>query len=296
MTTEAVRATEVFQQDGVRQALGQYINSERFSGGTLSRDTRLAYCGDLAQFEKFCQNHDILPMNALTQQDIGDWLKEMKEEKGYARATIDRKRSSLSGFLDWAQTEGLIRPDFTISLPKSEPVGKKHRPILSAEQVDSLISKTKNLRDASLILIALTTGASVKEIVNLNVEDILRTGDGNIAIRFKGIVKRVQSRTLEVDKKAGSKIAEYIGKSGLKPKDPLFKGRKGHRWLIRQGFNFMLNGYAPKIGMQNLNPRMLRNTFIANFAGTARQLDAILGKREPEPARSTYFPRRLLKI
>ena len=96
-------------------------------------------------------------------------------------------------------------------------MGKRQPGILSDEQVDSLISKAKNLRDDSLILIALATGATITEIVNLNAEDILRTEDGNTSIRFKGIVHKTRPRTSVVDKKVGSVISEHIKDSGLKP-------------------------------------------------------------------------------
>ena len=84
---------------------------------------------------------------------------------------------------------------------------------MSAEQADSLISKAKNLQDASLISIALTTGATTTEIVNLNTEDILGIEDGNTAIRFKAHSK-TQPRILQIDKRIGSEIAEYIEDSG----------------------------------------------------------------------------------
>lgn len=287
------RAEEVPYQNGLEQAIDRYKQSDSFL--VLSKGTRLGYTADLAQFQGYCQVNAIQTINRLSSRSVENWRDQLRQG-GYAPATINRKRASLSTFLNWAQAEGIIRPDFTIGLSKHEPAGKKQSRILSVEQVNSLISKAKNFRDASLILIALTTGATITEIVNLNAEDILRTEDGNILIRFKGGVQKTQPRTLVVGKKAGSRIAEYIKDSGLKPENPLFKGVHGHGRLTRQGFNFILNEYTPEIGVENLNPRMLRNTFIANFAGTPRELDAILGRRNPEPARSTYSPRRLLKI
>ena len=138
------------------------------------------------------------------------------------------------------------------------------------------------MRDASLILIALATGANITEILNLNAEDILKTGDGNTAIRFKGGIHKTQPRTLVVDKRSGDKITEYIKDSGLKPEDPLFRGFRGQHErgrLARQGLNFILNAYATEIGVENLNPRMLRNTFIANFTGTPHKLSETLGRK-----------------
>ena len=58
----------------------------------------------------------------------------------------------------------------------------------------------------------------------------------------------------------------------LKPEDPLFKERhKGSR-LTRNLVWFMLRDYGREIGVENLNARMLRNTFIAGFLGQNNSL------------------------
>lgn len=272
MTTPEVRQPrEVPHQNELEQAIELYNHSDFFLDH--SGNTHLAYTADLAQFQTYCKKKDISEIRQIKSEDIRNWQDQLRQA-GKAPATINRMQSSLSGFLGWAQAEGII-------LPRFEPVMKKQPIILSAEQVDSLISKAKNLRDASLILISLKTGATITEIVNLNAEDILETEDGNTAIRFKGGVKRSQPRTLEVDKEAGSKIAEYIEESGLEPEDPLFPSRYGHeRRLTRAGAtNAIFRNYAVEIGVENLNSRILRDTFIANFTGTPRQLAEALGKK-----------------
>lgn len=300
MTTPEVRRPEgISHQNGLEQAINLYKQSYSFLLD-LSESTRPAYARDLAQFQEYCITQDISSMaRQIGSENIRNWLCQLREA-GKAPATVMRKSSSLSTFLNWAQAERIIQPYFTIGLPKSEPVEKKQPRILTDEEVDLLISKARNLRDASLILIALRTGATIAEIVNLNAEDILRTGDDSIAIRFKGGIQKNQPRTLEVDKKTGSKIAEYIQNSGLKPEDPLFRefhNRYGRRVrLTRQGAHLILKRYRREIGVENLNPRMLRYTFIANFTGTSRELEEVLGRRNPKTARSAYSPRRLLKI
>lgn len=287
MTPEARQSEGVSHQNGLEQAIDQYKQSEYFLG--LSENTQVFYNHDITQFqEEYCQVHNIISPDQLTPEDVTNWGDQLRQN-GYSPATINRKRASLSGFLEVAQAEGIIRLDFKKSLPKYESLGKKQPGVLSAEQVGSLISKAKNLRDASLILIALTTGATITEIVNLNAEDILRTEDGNTAIRFKGDIRKTQPRTLPIDKKIGSKIAEYIEDSGLKPEDPLFKeGHKGSR-LTRNLVWFILRDYGREIGVENLNARMLRNTFISRFPGTEQQLNEVLGRTSFGPA--TIFPK-----
>lgn len=282
MIPEIRRPEGVSRQNGLEQAIARYKQSGLFL--KLSGNTQVFYNHDLTQFqEEYCQAHNILSPDQLTPEDVTNWRDQLRQG-GYSPATINRKRASLSGFLEEAQAKGIIRPDFKKSLPKYESVGKKQPRILSAEQADSLISKAKNLQDASLISIALTTGATTTEIVNLNTEDILGIEDGNTAIRFKGGIRKTQLRILQIDKRIGSEIAEYIEDSGLKPEDPLFKERhKGSR-LTRNLVWFMLRDYGREIGVENLNARMLRNTFIAGFPGTEQQLNEVLGRTSFDPA------------
>ena len=46
----------------------------------------------------------------------------------------------------------------------------------------------------------------------------------------------------------------------------------------------MLRDYGREIGVENLNARMLRNTFIAGFPGTEQQLNEVLGRTSFDPA------------
>ena len=113
----------------------------------------------------------------------------------------------------------------------------------------------------------------------MNVEDIIEIDDGSVAIRFEGGIKKAETRTLQIDNKTGSRIAEYIKDSGLKLKDPLFKGQRGTPRLTRQGVWLVLTSSGKRIGIENLTPRTLRDTFMANFTGTPRELSEVLGRK-----------------
>lgn len=281
MTThEALRPTEVSHQTELEQTIGRYEQSDQFLD--FEENTRFAYATDLDQFQKYCRIQDISEVNKIELEDVLNWRDQLRQA-GKTTATINRKLASLLTFFNWVQAEGIVRPDFTIGFPKPEPREKRQREILSDEQVHLLISKARNLRDASLILIALATGATIKEILNLNAGDILRNVDKDIAIGFKGGVRRTQPRIIIVDKEAGGKIIEYIKDSKLESEDPLILGFLGfgklRGRLTRGGANQIFKRYGQEIGAENLNSRMLQYTFIANFAGTPRELAEILGRK-----------------
>ncbi len=283
-TPEVRRPEEVSRQNGLEQAIDHYKQSNFFLN--LSESTRPVYAADLAQFRQYCRTQDILSIGQVKSEDTRNWRNQLAQN-GYAPATINRKRASLSGFLEWARAEGIIQPDFAESLPKHEPVAKKQPRILSAEQAETLIIlRAKNLRDASLILIALTTGASITEIINLNAEDIFSTKEGNHVVSFKGGIIRFP-RTLVINKKIGDIITGYKKANGLKPGNPLFQGyvsnrdRLTERRLTRAAVDLMLKRYGREIGVENLNSSMLRNTFIAGFKGNLRQLNETLGGQYP---------------
>jgi len=247
----------------LEQAIDRYKKSDSFL--VLSENTRSGYTADLVQFQEYCRTQDISSVRQVESEDIRNWHHQLRQT-GRAPATINRKRASLSGFLDWAQAEGIIRPDFKKSLPKYEPIGKKRPGILSAEQVGKLISNARDLRDASLILITLATDARISEILDLNAEDVFSTKEGNHVVSFK---RRKSPRTLAIDKKIGDVITEYKKNNGLKHGDPLFqgyytrnRGRLTGCRLTRQAVDLMLKRYyGPMIGVVDLNHRMLRNGF-----------------------------------
>src|SRR3954452_4914129 len=65
-----------------------------------SKNTRSAYAGDLSAFNHWCGEADGLPVEATT-ADIARYL-EWSRAEGVSPATVSRRRSALTSFVDFA--------------------------------------------------------------------------------------------------------------------------------------------------------------------------------------------------
>jgi len=281
MGPEASLITEGVNPNEIRETLGRYLHSDYFIGRGYSENTRQAYSTDLTQFGESCQSHGVLSINTLKPEDVAMYANEVATQSGFLPATISRKFASLTGFLRWASLEGLVREDLTEVLPKQKRPKRALNRSLTPNQIEDLITEAnsgESFRDASLILLALGTGANATEIVNLNREDVIQVTDDQLGVRFRGLGKRTAPRTILLDEEASAVVGYYLRQKQSEPGDPLFPGRWQGR-LSRKSFFGIIRGYGTKIGDggEDLSPRVLRNTFIINFQGERSHLAEALG-------------------
>ena len=98
-------------------------------------------------------------------------------------------------------------------------------------------------------------------------------------------MRKTKPRTIIVNKRVKDEVLIYINENKLKPENPLLQsytsirvGKQLGKQITRQAVNLILNGYGKKIGVLDLNPKMLRQTFIVNFTGSQRELAEVLGQ------------------
>ena len=276
-TPETARAIEI------GSAITQYINSSEFGNRLKSENSRLAYQSDLGKFKAFCENRGISSLDQLRPENLRDWTTEM-EKQGYKSRTIARKATVVNCFIKWNRTKGLLPPDFTVSLPKLRLPERSFR-ILTPEQVRALIAATKqqpNLRDAALVQIALKTGARETEIVNLTTDDIRLDSTDRMIVKC-GTPEKQNNRMIRLDKEATTIVRNYLSKRNGGPNQPLFI--QSRPWdhsvpLTRQGFWVILKKYGKRIGVPDLTPSTLRNTFAFNLIASQKELARTMGISE----------------
>ena len=283
MTQESPKIAEADEQLGIDQLIDQYKNSEDFVHRAKTENSQSAYNLDLRQFGKFCQTHEILALAQLTPQVMSEWVDEMKTGD-YKLASINRKLASMKeGFFDWLIVRGSVSQDFKIDLPDYFKTQRRPAEILKFSQIRKLINaiKKEDLRAAALVQIALKTGGKTSEIVQMKTQDVLidPTND-QVLVRLSTPGKN-NGRTIILDREAGETIKEYLQETRVKPDEYLFTNKRGKNkkteHLSRQGFWSILEQYGREIGLPNLNPQILRNTFIVNFRGDVKELSDILG-------------------
>lgn len=214
-------------------------------------------------------------VNGLNVDFLNHYLESQKP------ATGNRRRSSLNKFLQFAIAQKIIysNPPELPDKVESTTHSKNNIPYnyLTQDQIAKIMDHVPEDRRIFLVvLLALNTGADVGEILGIRTRNIRRFKKGQAIIKLTP--PRSGERDVKVDGPAASLVRElfqsdqeFLFYSGRKKRRPSESGHLHRIWAFSS-----LRNYAKKIGIPNTTPRILRNTFIMNFAGNAEQLSEFL--------------------
>ncbi|MDP3996041.1 MAG: tyrosine-type recombinase/integrase [bacterium] len=266
------------QQTELDRTISQYKQSEEFLA--LSDNSRMAYSGDLAQFQRFVAKVDVTRIQELTPQHVADFFIYL-HLTGLTPSTIERKKTSLSNLINFIQRDEPAGQNLKKGIPffQRHESSSRQTASLTTEQQSSLINSISNQRDGVIVSLILQTGLRIGEVVALNAEDIQETAEGKYAVVIHGN----HSRVLDLSEGLSNEILDYIEGNKIKEDEALIRRITSTRKLTekrlsRQGVWLILKTYGDKIAV-DLSPTALRETFIKNFKGTPRELDIALGRQ-----------------
>ena len=139
----------------------------------FSKNTRIAYEGDLKQFFNFLELGEtkFQDLNNIQRKDIRRFLVYLAEEKGNEPISIGRKITSLKAFFNFLKGEKIIQVDPAVEIP-SPKRSKKLPNFLSVEEMQKLLDLDKPLLHQVIIELLYATACRVSEIANLNIDNI----------------------------------------------------------------------------------------------------------------------------
>ncbi|MBI2031834.1 MAG: site-specific integrase [Candidatus Levybacteria bacterium] len=263
MTHEAKRP-EALPRHGLSQTIRRYIDSDDFLRHARSENTRHAYESDLVSFGDYCASSGSGSIETLSNKRIDNWFETMSQS-GFSEATLNRKKSSLLGFLHWAAERNLFDTSL-LRKPLSnwlEIIKSKPSNGLTGEQLTILLNAAgdqPSLRDAVFIQIALQTGVMLEQIVDLDRRDIVIQENGQMGIRLYNR-KDDDYDIKPLDEEAKNVVLGYLTNENTDPDNPLFPGWRHNERITRQGLWLILKKYRAIIGVRNLTPTTLRNTY-----------------------------------
>lgn len=190
MTRAAKRTSDAASQpaetgyDGRRMSalVDGYVEHLRVERG-FSEHTLRNYRVDLDAFLRWCERRDIDPLHA-THRQLRSYLGEMDAAR-YARATVNRRLSSLKGLYRWMNLVGATDSD-----PAEALIGPKrsaHLPhVLKADEMHRLLcvhgpvgldgqpreQTPEDMRDQALLEFLYACGARISEAAGLAVSDV----------------------------------------------------------------------------------------------------------------------------
>jgi integrase/recombinase XerD len=279
-----------------------YLELER----GLSRNTLVAYRGDLLQFGEFLRRRSVAPLDA-SHGDLAAFLAELSAT--VAPATLQRKAASLRSFYRHLRREGLLVHDPTAEL-RGPPRLQRLPSVLTREEVAALLRvpagpSPLTLRDSALLEVMYACGLRVSEAVGLEAGDV-DLDEGLLRARGKGAKERI----VPVGRAAVAALRAWCdrGRPALLARPPARAPRRGasaadaalhlrpparsappttlflnHRGrpLTRQGLYKIVQSHARRAGLaERMSPHTLRHTFATHLlAGGCdlRSLQDMLG-------------------
>ncbi len=218
-------------KEDVQTYLGRLARQRRLSGHTVN-----AYRGDITQFLALC---DKVGRGALGEIDRSDFRRFFAylNTRGFARASVVRKGSSLRSFFGYLHQQGDIpaNPAGALPVPRAKaslPVALSHTQLAQAlEAVDG--SAPVDLRDRAILELAYASGLRVSEMAALAVSQV--KGKDLIVVSGKG----GKDRAVPVGVPAQRAIDRWLeeGRSelvGPLAGEALFVGVRGGRMDPRQ--------------------------------------------------------------
>ncbi len=251
-----------------------------------SDNTVAAYRNDLTQFYEFLQDGRYPQVRAwsdVSAEIVDSYVEDLKHrDKPYAASSIARKVAAVKSFFNHLFAREIIstNPTSDIDSPK---VKKRLPKTLGSPEIENLLrapaqgNSPKHLRDTALLNLLYATGMRVSEVVNLQVEDIVRHGK---SIELTIVEGNERSRQMPLDKEMRGILEKYVedGRPYLL-KDPkvtaLFLNHRGQQ-LTRQGLWLIIKAYAREadLGME-VTPHTLRHSFAAHKLESGSDLEEV---------------------
>jgi len=270
----------------------------RFFIGIAQRTTpltRLGYAVDLKKFftylrteNEFFQELDITSIKpsdieTLTVHDIELYIASMHDNGAAAK---QRKLCTLRSLFAYLFKVELIEKNI---MPKVDLPRVKEKPItrLDKQEVSALLGTAElesNLRNETMLVLFLSTGIRVSELVGLNVSDI-DIDKASFRVTRKGGVETI----LYLPEQCQEQLRTYLDETKLE--GPLFTNTTGRRLSVR-AVQKIVRAYASSAApLKNISPHKLRSTFGTNLyhaTGDIYVVADVLGHKDVNTTKKHY--------
>lgn len=252
-------------------------------------NTREAYLGDVENFMEFLPKG--ITFEQCSKDHVEQWLGDM-QQRGFARATIARRLSSVKQFMRYLVQEEL-RSDNPCDGIKPAKATRRLPHIISEAEVSELLNhiatetKPSSIRLYAMLHVMYGAGLRVSELVSLKLEDLrhLSTHEDMMLLTVRG--KGGKERVVPLHKSGWEAVERYTLLRDT------FEAKIKTRWLFpskrsmgshmtRQGFGQLLKQAAIEAGLNAdaIHPHALRHSFASHLlAGGAdlRVIQTLLG-------------------
>ena len=275
------------------QAVRDFLGHLARRGASVN--TIAAYRGDLEQLAYFVETRQTGGSYSTVDRAAIEQFVAGLKESGYRDASIARKLAAARSFFVFLANEGALSADPTAGyagprVARVLPRAAGAKEIARLLQQPARRSTPEARRDRAMLELLYATGMRVSELVSLDIENIYLEGKRPF-VRCPG--RRDDARDVPITRRCYDALVDYLesarplmARNGAER--ALFVNTRGGR-MTRQGFWFVLKGYARAVGGGvKITPHTLRHSFAAHKLGggeSLRNVQQMLGHSAPSSTR-----------
>lgn len=260
--------------------------------------TRLGYAGELRSFFNYlvCE-HESFQGKQFSKIEVGDLeVLEVQDIElfvaslhGNSNASKQRKLCVLRSFFAYLFKVGLITRNImpNIDLPKikEKPIIRLSQPEISAMLGSAGLEaeKKQSLRDETILVLFLSTGIRVSELVGLDVSDI-DLESSSFKVTRKGGIQTI----LFLPDQCAEQLKAYLKDLN---QGPLFRTTTGKRLGVRTIQKIVKHYASDAVPLKNITPHKLRSTFGTNLyraTGDIYVVADVLGHKDVNTTKKHY--------
>ncbi|MCX5784264.1 MAG: tyrosine recombinase [Elusimicrobia bacterium] len=244
----------------------------------LSKNTCLAYAGDLDAFLLHCEKRKTDPA-AAEAPFIEEYFWSLKSGKGLKASSIFRKTEALRAFYRFLLLEGKAKKDPTKNF-RAPRLAQKVPRFLDRRDMEKLLSRPAGnnfarLRTAAAVDLLYSTGIRITELLTLRLESV-NFQSGWLRVFGKGSKERI----VPVNQAALGTLKNYLEarelKFGAKGSDAeLFLNKSGRHLSRVQIWKDILNlGKEAEVSIKS-HPHLFRHTFASHLVQAGADLRSV---------------------
>ena len=254
-------------QNNISQLISEYLSYLEIEKG-LSKNTILAYQGDLVGFFDFAQNSQI---EEIKRKDFSAYTKYLAKNE-INPSSITRKIASIKGFFKFLCYKRIIKtnPATSIVSPK---LPKRLPKVLTISEVEKILHSNLSAMDYAIVELLYSAGVRVSELVNLNIKNV-DIKQQTIRVFGKGSKERI----IPINKKCIEILKKYLKKRELTAlkynSEPyLFLNENGKR-ITRQYVYKIIRTQGEKIN-KHISPHTLRHSYATHLLENGADLRVV---------------------